>query len=124
MRIITQNILKCNVKSCRGQNPALRLKVTHSEIIETPFNSELIRKTLSRCDYPNLVKTVRDCGDNSLPEELTEAFLADESRLRALHNILYQLHVVEGQLICEKCQRIYRIEGGIPNMLLDQSEIN
>ena len=124
MRIITQNILKCNVKKCRSHSPILNLTVTQSEIIETPFNLELIKKTLVRCDYPSLVKTVRNCGDDSLPEELTENFMNDEEKLKNIHNILYQLHVVEGQMVCEMCNRVYKIEGGIPNMLLDQSEVN
>ena len=124
MRIITQNILKCNVKSCKNSSFPLRLTVIKSELIEAEFSPKLIKKTLERCDYPSLIQTAKDCGDESLPDVLDDAFLNDEKKLKHVHNILYQFHVVEGQMVCEACKRVYKIESGIANMLLDESEVN
>ena len=124
MRILSQNILKCNVKTCRSASPALSLQVFESEIIERPFNQQLIRKCLERCDYASLLKTTVSCGDSTLPPELTDEFLNNAEALRNVHNILLQFHVVKGQLLCELCKRVYKIESGIPNMLLDQSEVD
>ena len=124
MRILSQNILKCNVKTCRTASPALTLQVFESQIIERPFSAQLTRKCLERCDYASLKKTTAACGDESLPAELNSEFLDNEELLRHVHNILFQFHVVKGQLVCEMCKRVYKIEAGIPNMLLDESEVN
>jgi multifunctional methyltransferase subunit TRM112 len=34
-----------------------------------------------------------------------------------------QTHIVEGKLVCPNCKREYPIVNGIPNMILNESEI-
>jgi len=56
----------------------------------------------------------------------------DEAFLQALHHVLlqvrtnalmFQLHVVEGEMVCPACSHVYPIRNGIPNMLLAEHEI-
>ena len=123
MRILTQNILRCNVKSCSDKDNWLRLVIDKSEIVPAEFNAQTIKELLKKLNYPILLQTASDLNEKSLPPVLEDPFFEDESFLRKIHNILFQFHVIEGQLVCSECKRVYPIKNGIPNLLLDKHEI-
>ena len=123
MRILTQNILMCNVKTCVKKEIPLQLIVDKSEIIETEFNPDLVKKTLLKLNWGNFIETSNTLGEKDLPKELKEEHLGNENFLIKMHNMLFQFHVVEGKLVCGECKRVYPIKNGIPNLLLDDSEI-
>ena len=52
-----------------------------------------------------------------------ESILADNDMLRELHNLLFEIHVQEGSLICPESGRKFPIKDGIPNMLLHEDEV-
>lgn len=52
-----------------------------------------------------------------------ETILADNDMLRELHNLLFEIHVQEGSLICPESGRKFPIKDGIPNMLLHEDEV-
>ena len=113
----------CNVKTCVKKELPLHLIVEKSEIIEAGFNPELVRKTLLKLNWSHFVATAASLGDSSVPAELQEDALKNEDFLKQMHNMLFQFHVVEGSLACPECKRIYPIKNGIPNLLLEDSEI-
>ena len=49
--------------------------------------------------------------------------LDNEQLLSDLHLLLLRRQVIEGNLICPNCERVYEIKGGIPNMLLNEDEV-
>jgi multifunctional methyltransferase subunit TRM112 len=59
----------------------------------------------------------------NLPDEYSEALLEDEKFMVDLHLLLCKRQVVEGAMKCPHCGRIYEIKNGIPNMLLDETEV-
>ena len=122
MRILTQNILMCNVKNCIKKEIPLSLLVEKSEIIETEFNKDLVKKTLLRMNWNHLVETSKQLGEEELPSELKSDLLENSDFLMKLHNIIFQFHVVEGKLICKECKREYLVKNGIPNLLLEDDE--
>ena len=58
-----------------------------------------------------------------MPEQFEEAMLEDEQLLRDLHLLLLKRQVLEGSLSCPNCERVYEIKTGIPNMLLNEDEV-
>lgn len=122
MRILTQNILMCNVKNCIKKEVPLSLLVDKSEIIETEFNADLIKKTLLRMNWSHLVETSKQMGEDGLPLELKTDLLENLDFLKKMHNILFQFHVIEGKLFCVNCKREYPVKNGIPNLLLEDHE--
>jgi multifunctional methyltransferase subunit TRM112 len=40
-----------------------------------------------------------------------------------LQRLLFDIHIMEGALICPACDRSYPIRNGIPNMLLNETEV-
>jgi len=58
-----------------------------------------------------------------IPEEITETIKEDEGFLQSMYEVLMKRQVVEGQMICPCCERVYDIKNGIANMLLTEDEV-
>ena len=52
-----------------------------------------------------------------------DTILADIDMLKELHNLIFEIHVLEGHLICPESGRRFPIKDGIPNMLLHEDEV-
>lgn len=52
-----------------------------------------------------------------LSSEFSAAFLEDESMLRVLHNLLFDTHLIEGELVCPESGHRFPVTNGIPNMM-------
>jgi multifunctional methyltransferase subunit TRM112 len=90
---------------------------------ETPFNAELTASMLRRLDWDALRATAADLGIAELPEHVPEDAARDEAFLRSLHELIFDIHVLEGSLVCPHCGRVYGITKGIPNMVLNDDEV-
>jgi len=67
---------------------------------------------------------VKQLGDPlALPAEWKDEFLEDESVMRKMHVVLFDIHMVEGKLVCPESGREFPVERGIPNMLLNDDEV-
>lgn len=53
----------------------------------------------------------------TVPETLPENAVEDEEFLKSLHNVISDIHIIEAELSCENCGRVYKISEGIPNMV-------
>ncbi len=62
--------------------------------------------------------------NESLPETLSESMQQDEEFLKILHRVLFEYEVEEGELICPETGRKFPISKGIPNMLLQETEVS
>ena len=122
MRLLTHNLMMCNRKQCSGGFP-LRIVVRESNSTETEFNPEQIKSMLSRIEYEALVSSANSVGMTSLPPTYTAADLEDEMFLKAVHDVIMDFHIQEGDLICPKCERKFPVTMGIPNMLLHDDEV-
>ncbi|KAK7696437.1 hypothetical protein QCA50_001094 [Cerrena zonata] len=121
VRLITHNLLACHAKGCTQNNFPLQFKDVSIELKEQEVNSEFVKNFLPRLEWKALVNTARQLGDTSLPEELPD--MVDDDFLKALHHVLFEIHVEEGAMVCPNCGHSYPISNGIPNMLLSEHEI-
>lgn len=48
---------------------------------------------------------------------------SDTDLLQKLHHLLLEIEVVNGSLTCPETGRVFPINNGIPNMLLNENEI-
>ena len=43
--------------------------------------------------------------------------------LQLLHKYLLEVDIEQGEMVCRNCSHVYPIKDGIPNMLLNESEV-
>lgn len=89
----------------------------------TEFSAELTLRLLGKLDWVALRKTVGELGIAELPEALPASPGTDVAFLRSVHDLVMDVHIVEGSLVCPNCARAYPIRKGIPNMLLRDDEL-
>eukprot|EP01032_Pedospumella_encystans_P021544 gene21544-24431_t len=126
MRIITHNMLKCNVCGVESGYP-LTIEAEKVEVVECDFNQELVEKILRKTQLSALQSAAKNLKLEGKWLEVAdisvETILADNDMLRELHNLLFEIHVQEGSLICPESGRKFPIKDGIPNMLLHEDEV-
>lgn len=98
---------------------------------ESPVDREMIERLLPKLDYAALKQASQQlasiCEANSinlpqdLPDELPET--PDDALIANLHLILFDIHVLEGHLVCPDTGRKFPIKEGIPNMILHEDEL-
>ncbi|CAN7127671.1 unnamed protein product [Brassica rapa subsp. narinosa] len=124
MRLITHNMLSCNIKGVKNGFP---LKIEAEKVIEkeVDFNPDFLRHMFAKIEWKALVEAARSMGYAELPEDSPDATViesADETFLRKLHHALLELHLEEGALVCPETGRKFPVNKGIPNMLLHEDE--
>ena len=55
---------------------------------------------------------------------MSEAMEKDEEFLKTMHRVLLEYEIEEGELICPETGRSFPISKGIPNMLLQETEVS
>ncbi|KAL0911970.1 hypothetical protein M5K25_017910 [Dendrobium thyrsiflorum] len=125
MRLLTHNMLACNIKGVTNGYP-LRLEAEKWVEKEVNFNADFLRSVFPKIEWPALVGAVRALGCHDLlPQDAPNpsALDSDDDFLRRFHRALLQLHVEEGALVCPETGRRFPISKGIPNMLLHEDEV-
>ena len=116
MRLLTHNTLKCAAKGVAAGYP-LMLQIDEFNVIETECNFDFLRHVLPSLHWGAILVAAAAVKLEGFPAEFQTSLLEDEEFLEALHNLLIDIHVVSGKLICPESGRIFPIENGIPNML-------
>lgn len=118
MRLITHNMLKSNVKDVEDGYPLI-IEVEKVSNETCDFDADFVKRMLNKLDYPALRKAASQLSVEIPDEPPTDL----EEDLRRVHHALLEVHVVEGALICPESGRRFKINNGIPNMLLHEDEI-
>ncbi|EIW68863.1 hypothetical protein TREMEDRAFT_31192 [Tremella mesenterica DSM 1558] len=121
VRLITHNLLSCHVKNCTSNNFPLVFSEVELVVRPVPENQEFLKRFLPKLEWGALVETARSLGNESLPLIQPETLTDDQ--LKALHHVLLELHVEQGNMTCKGCGHVYPISNGIPNMLLAEHEV-
>jgi len=98
----------------------LGIEATTVAVEKTPFDREMILKMLPRINYDAVVAANKQLSLKAeetiteLPEKLPTDI--DDELLQALHHVLYDIHLVEGFLVCPGTGRKFPVKDSIPNM--------
>mmetsp|Transcript_30776 Transcript_30776/g.36582 ORF Transcript_30776/g.36582 Transcript_30776/m.36582 type:complete len:150 (-) Transcript_30776:20-469(-) len=149
MRLLTHNYLQSNVKGTEKGYP-LSIEPSKIEYEQSPMDTDFVRALLPKINYDALLGGIRQIApicasekiDGIIPElpESIELLMGgsssnseggdtlgisgiDEGLLKKIHTILFDVHVVEGHLVCPDTGRRFPISMGIPNMILHEDEI-
>ena len=116
MKLYTHNFLRNNAMDCETGYP-LTIEVDEFVTNESEFSAEKVVHLLNNLNWPCLRLAAEQCGIESLPEELSDELMEDNSFLEAIHHVLFDVEIVRGQMICPDTGRSFPIENGIPNMM-------
>lgn len=115
--------------NCRTKDGyPLRIEPVEVIVEDSPFDAELVTGILPKLNYPAVVTALQQILSKvepvppEIPQELPEGEI-DTSTLEALYHVLFNIHVIEGELVCPDTQRKFPIKQGIPNMILHEDEI-
>ncbi|XP_010241608.1 PREDICTED: multifunctional methyltransferase subunit TRM112-like protein At1g22270 [Nelumbo nucifera] len=122
MRLLTHNMLSCNIKGVTNGFP-LRLEVEKFVEKEVDFSAEFLRNIFPKIEWKALVDAARSMGYAELPDEADSSMLDSDDFLKKFHHALLELHLEEGALICPETGRRFPVNKGIPNMLLHEDEV-
>ncbi len=124
MRLITHNMLKCNIRGVEDGYP-LKIEASNTEVIEADFDAGMITNLLGKIDWKALQQAALDLDIPDLEgfDEITDEILSDEESLKKIHHVLLEVHVMDGNLVCPSSGRKFGVKGGIPNMLLHEDEV-
>lgn len=143
MRLLTHNFLQSTVKGVTNGYP-LQIVAERVQLIPSPYDATLLETMLHKIQYPSFLRAVSDL-QSQLPETLSIATLPetlndsndtdddqqqqqnelddDNNNKPLLYTLLFDVHVLDGTLICPATQRRFPIKNGIPNMILHEDEV-
>ena len=126
MKLSTHNLLMCNKKTCIGneKNYPLIIKAVKVNTVKSEFDEEKTKVFFDKMDKRALNQGCKDLNISKFDlEKMTEEQLQDKDVLEYLHNILFEVEIEDGNLVCANCGREYMIKRGIPDMVLKDDEI-
>ena len=117
-------MLKCNVKGIENGYP-LRIEVEKTEILPSDYDAVMTASMLRKIDWAALKSAASDMSMHEFDEvlEITEEMKNDDSVLRKIHHLLFEVHLIDGHLVCPESSRKFPVKDGIPNMLLHEDEV-
>ncbi len=126
MKLSTHNLLMCNKKTCidNEKNYPLIIKAVKVNTVKSEFDEEKTKVFFDKMDKRALNQGCKDLNISKFDlEKMTEEQLQDKDVLEYLHNILFEVEIEDGNLVCANCGREYMIKRGIPDMVLKDDEI-
>ena len=116
MRLLTFISLKAPGKDVKTGYP-MDLQVEDMDVVETRCDEDFMRHIIPTLEWAALQKCAQAVGVEGLPDAYSVALLEDTEFLGFVHNLLLDIHVMKGTLICPETSRQYPIVDGIANMM-------
>ncbi|KAJ3348655.1 hypothetical protein HDU83_001125 [Entophlyctis luteolus] len=131
-------MLMCHVKGCVADNFPLDVQDAEVESVQVEFNEPFMRRLMNKIEWDALVKTsfavplllllrfptshlALQLGIDQLPAQVPD--MIDEDFLKRIHRVVLETQVTAGKMVCRGCGHVYPISDGIPNMLLQETEV-
>ena len=126
MKLSTHNLLVCNKNTCinNEKNYPLIIKASKVNTVKSDFDEEKTKLFFDKMNKKALNEGCKDLNMSKFDlEKIKEEQMQDKNVLEYLHNILFEVEIEEGNLVCANCGREYMIKRGIPDMVLKDDEI-
>ena len=92
----------------------------------------MLLRLLPKLDYVAVLQAIKQiapaCEKEGVtlpdfPDQLPDNLEENAAFVSNLHRVLFDVHLIEGQLICPDTGRKFPVKEGIPNMILHEDEI-
>mmetsp|Transcript_4261 Transcript_4261/g.7225 ORF Transcript_4261/g.7225 Transcript_4261/m.7225 type:complete len:123 (+) Transcript_4261:150-518(+) len=122
MRLLTHNSLRSYASDVTNGFP-LKLEVGEVEVVQTDCNADFMQHMLPSLSWPAVLVAAAAVGMQGVPETLTPDMLENEDFLLKMHNLLLDIHVIDGALICPESGRRFPISERIPDMRVPEEDL-
>ena len=116
MRLLSYFSLRSHGKDVKVGYPLI-LQIEHLEVRESECNEDFMRHIIPTLEWETLKKCAEAVSIVGLPAAYDVSLLDDSDFLSFVHNLLLDIHVCKGKLVCPETGRVYPIADGIPNMM-------
>ena len=126
MKLSTHNLLVCNKNTCinNEKNYPLIIKASKVNTVKSDFDEEKTKLFFDKMNKKALNEGCKDLNISKFDlEKIKEEQMQDKNVLEYLHNILFEVEIEEGNLVCANCGREDMIKRGRPDMVLKDDEI-
>ena len=109
-----------------SKNYPLKIVLAEGESMKqesSEFNPELIKNVLPKLNWSVLKQSANELQLADLPNELPSDYASDVAFLQSVHDLIMDIHILQGFLLCPNCARKYPIINGVPNMILKDDEV-
>ena len=132
MKLFTHNLLCCT--KCASYPLEIK-NIEKKELSSNPMppNYILLRNLYDRLNFETLKNVAKAIGIEGLPDEFPEEFPislsggsnqeSSENFVKALSTLLFDVELVDCDLYCDHCKRVYPVADKIPNLVLNEVEI-
>merc|ERR1712156_1057979 len=105
MKLLTHNFLQSIVKGVSKPYPLI-INSTKIEENEVEFSDIAVTRMIERLDYDALLSGLKNISCNhNLPATLPENYEGDMEFLKNMHHALFEIEIIEGDLVCEESGR-------------------
>jgi multifunctional methyltransferase subunit TRM112 len=108
--------LKCPAKNVNVGYP-LKISVIAMDVQETEADFEFLRNLIPTLNWEGVCVAANAVGLTEFPTEFDKTFLNSDDFLQSIHNLLLDIHILQGTLTCPETGLVFNIEDGIPNMM-------
>ncbi|XP_003379795.1 conserved hypothetical protein [Trichinella spiralis] len=126
MKLLLHNFL--STKFLKGVVTGYPLKLSSTctyEIVEQPFDAELVKKMMARLDWSALAGAVRSLNiSDELPDEKPVDWEENEDFLKKAHHAMFEIEITDGYMHCPETGRPFKITNGIANMMANEDEVS
>lgn len=122
MRLLTHNSLRCATKNVIKGYP-LGITVEDYEVRESEFNKEFMMHVLPTLEWEGVLIAARVIGIEGMPECFDISLVEDDEFLLAMHNLLLDVHIIKGTLICPESGKTFQVQNGIADMMVEEEEV-
>ncbi|ODN00446.1 hypothetical protein Ocin01_06209 [Orchesella cincta] len=125
MKLFTHNMLTSKmIKNVKVGYP-LKLHAAEVKVTPSEFRSTYVSRMLPKIDWGVLYEATQSIGQaEAIPQSLADDYEKNEDFLRKAHHALFEIEVINGEMICPETGRKFPIKDGIPNMLVNEDEVN
>ena len=81
-----------------------------------------VKGILGMLDWNALVQAASQMGLSTLPPTLTEDLSKDENFLKALYQVLMNVHLIKGILTCPTTGKEFPVTDGIVDFMIEEEE--
>lgn len=116
MKLLTHNALRCPAKDVIKGYPLL-IEMEEMEVVESEFNRDFMISILPSLDWAGVLIAAKVVGIDGMPQVFDTSLMTDKEFLLAMHNLLLNIHIKKGKMICPESGRSFPIENGIADMM-------